>query len=155
MFLKNYTSGVPVSQTIYRIEQTLIKCGVLGITKEYAPDGTVGALVFRIPINDKEHSVRLPAKKEEAMEALWAEYDKTHTDKWRRGRKTKKDFADQAERTAWKLAQDWVSVQMSMVQLQQAEVAEVFMPYIWDESQHQTLFQSIKAVGFKALPAPK
>lgn len=27
MFLKNYTSNVPVSQTIYRIEQVLIKCG--------------------------------------------------------------------------------------------------------------------------------
>jgi hypothetical protein len=30
MFLKNYTSEVPVSQTIHRIEQVLIRCGVTG-----------------------------------------------------------------------------------------------------------------------------
>jgi hypothetical protein len=28
MFLKNYTSDVPVSTTIHRIQQVLIKCGV-------------------------------------------------------------------------------------------------------------------------------
>src|SRR6185503_878462 len=39
MFLKNYTSEVPVTQTIARIEHALIKAGVSGIAKEYSPTG--------------------------------------------------------------------------------------------------------------------
>ena len=73
MFLKNYTSSVAVSITIGRIEATLIKCGVMGITKEYGPNGESTALIFHIPINGKEQSIRLPAKRQEAQDALWNE----------------------------------------------------------------------------------
>lgn len=151
MFLKNYTSEVPASQSIHRIEQTLIRCGVLGITKEYGPDGSTSALMFHIPISGTAQTVRLPAKKEAAMEAMWRDYEKTHPDKFRKGRKVKKDFAAQAERTAWKLAQDWIEVQMSHVQMEQAEIAEVFMAYLWDERNKRTLFQHFKESGFKQL----
>ena len=50
-FLKNYTSQVPVSQTVYRIEQVLIKCGVSGITKEYGLKGEVSALRFHLKVS--------------------------------------------------------------------------------------------------------
>lgn len=52
MFLKNYTSNVPVSQTIYRIEQVLIRCGVSGITKEYGPQQDMAAIHFHIKLAD-------------------------------------------------------------------------------------------------------
>ena len=63
--------------------------------------------------------------------------------------KKKADFAEQAERTAWKLVQDWVEVQMSMVQLKQADVREVFLAYIWNG--RQTFFQNLEQTGFRAL----
>ncbi len=160
-FLKNYTSTVPVSQTIYRIEQVLIKCGVSGIAKEYDPDGSgkIVAIVFAIPASPDmpPMNVRLPANEEQAQNALWLDYadgDKLTPDGQRlawnnRKRLTRADFKEQAERTAWKIVQDWVEVQMSMIQMKQADTAQVFLPYIFDG--RQTLYQRIKERGFKAL----
>lgn len=158
MFLKNYTSNVPVSQTIYRIEQVLIKCGVSGITKEYITTaGGIGAITFSIQpdANTPKLTVRLPADVEKAQDALWLNYigDDLGEDgkvKWSSRKKLKRsDFKDQAERTAWKIIQDWVEVQMSMIQMKQAEYAEVFLPYVWNGE--QTIFQRIKSTGFRAM----
>lgn len=158
MFLKNYTSNVPVSQTIYRIEQVLIKCGVSGISKEYvSTDGQIGAITFSIQPGDgaPKLTVRLPADVEKAQDALWLNYigDDLLPDgklKWSCRKKLKRsNFKDQAERTAWKIIQDWVEVQMSMIQMKQAEYAEVFLPYVWNGE--QTIFQQIKSSGFRAM----
>lgn len=160
LFLKNYTSAVPVSQTIARIENVLIQCGVARISKDYGFNGDVVAIQFVIQPGDgaPEMLVRLPADKEKAQQALWLDYvdgDKldekgTMVVAWgSRKRKKRSEFAEQAERTAWKIIQDWVEVQMSMIQLNQAEYREVFMPYIWDG--HSTIFQKVKANGYRAL----
>jgi hypothetical protein len=60
-------------------------------------------------------------------------------------------IADQAERTAWRLLADWVDVQMSLIELDQAELVEIFMPYIYDYSKNQTLFEKMKVNGFVML----
>jgi hypothetical protein len=159
MFLKNYTSEVPVSQTIYRIEQVLIKCGVSGITKEYGTTGDVSAVCFQIKVdpNLPGVSVRLPVNKERALDALWLNYadgEKLTPDgnllQWCSKKKKKRaDFIQQAERTAWKIVQDWVEVQMSMIQMKQADFIEVFLPYVWNG--HTTVYGRIKESGFRAL----
>jgi hypothetical protein len=162
VFLKNYTSTVPVSETIRRIESVLIRCGVSGITKEYTgTNGTICAITFKIQPDPKMpgFTVRLPADKEKALDALWIDYadgcdltkDGKEINRWSNPHKRKKrqDFAEQAERTAWKIIQDWVEVQMSMIQMKQAETVEVFLPYIYDGE--TTVFGRIKASGFRAL----
>lgn len=158
MFLKNYTSDVPVAQTIHKIEQVLIRCGVSGITKEYGPGGSISAMIFHVPSPvGGSMAVRLPARVHEAQEALWLDYvdgDKLSADGqsllWNaRKKKSKKDFLEQGERTAWKLVQDWIEVQMSMVQMKQAEVLQVFMSYIWDGK--RTFYDQLKGDGFKML----
>lgn len=161
MFLKNYTSDVPVSRTLDRIEKVLIRCGVARISKDYGANGEVIAVQFVIQPGDgaPEMTVRLPADKEKALNALWLDYvDGDTLDKTgdrlmysysQRKKKSKKDFTEQAERTAWKIIQDWVEVQMSMIQLNQAEYREVFMPYIWDGK--NTIFQKVKANGYRAM----
>ena len=149
MFLKNYTSGVPVSQTIYQIEQVLIRCGVKGITKEYAGvNGEIIAITFHLELANSTLNVRLPANQEQAQDAFWSDYCERHKTEWKR-KKKRSDFKEQAARTAWKLARDWIEVEMSRIQLRQADVVEVFMPYIWDGK--QTFFQSLKTSGFKGL----
>jgi len=157
MFLKNYTSNVPVPQTIHRIEQTLIRCGVSGIAKEYV--GTAGilrALIFKLE-GQPPVQVRLPADVDAAQQALWLDYangEKLTDDgmriRWNNRKKlTKADFRAQAERTAWRIVQDWVEVQMSMIQLKQAAPLEVFLPYVWNGS--RTFYDALKANGFRAM----
>ncbi len=153
MFLKNYTSAVPVHVTISRIEQILIRCGVQGITKDYGPQGETIALTFHVNQGESRVAIRLPANREDALNAFWTDYCESHPEDWRR-KKTRKDFARQAEMTAWKLMQDWVEVQMSLIQMKQADTLQVFMPFIWDG--RRTFYQAVKDGGYKALlPAPK
>jgi hypothetical protein len=157
LFLKNDTSDVPVSTTLHRIEQVLIRCGVCGITKEYSDtQGTIAAVTFSIAMGEGHPmTIRLPAKVNEAQDALWRDYagadispdGKTCHSPYKK--KTKGSFREQAERTAWKLVQDWIEVQMSMVQLKQADVREVFLAYVWNG--RETFFSRLQANGFRAL----
>lgn len=158
MFLKNYTSEVPVSQTIYRIEQVLIKCGVSGIMKEYTgTNGEIGAITFQIDSASGKITIRLPADKEKALDALWLDYvdgDKLSPDGQRvnwnsRKKKCRADFKDQAARTAWKIVQDWIEVQMSMIQMKQAETLQVFLPYVYDGK--RTYYQALQESNFRGL----
>lgn len=159
-FLKNYTSEQTPHQTIAKIEAVLIRCGVSSIMKEYGPSGEIGALTFQIAGTPPVY-VRLPADTKRALAALWKDYvgsDKVSHDGtivWSNTRKRKKrsDFQDQAERTAWRLMQDWVEVQMSMIHLGQAETLQVFLPYVWDISRGRSFFQDCKERHFSELPA--
>jgi hypothetical protein len=156
MFLKNYTSEVPVSQTIYRIEQVLIQCGVTAIAKDYGLGAKVVAITFKVDGPDGHPmAIRLPANEAAAQEALWKDYigDDLLPDgklKWpSRKRRTKESFKDQGERTAWRIVKDWVEVQMSMIQCGQADILQVFLPYVFDGK--VTYYQALKEAKFAGL----
>lgn len=155
MFLKNYTSDVPVSESIRRIEHVLIQCGVKNIGKEYGLDQKVVALTFTIEDDGRPWLIRLPAKEKEAAEALWVDYMGTDLlpdgqIKWSSRKNKKKDaFVKQGERTAWRVAKDWVEVQMSLVQLGQVTPLQVFLAYAWDGK--RTYYDALKDSGYAGL----
>lgn len=152
MFLKNYTSNVPVSTTIVRIEAVLIRCCVNSISKEYDPSGNVAALIFKMPVGGKMQSVRFPVDADKATDVLWENYQEEHP-KIRQGRKERVDFCEQGNRTAWKIAQDWIEVEMSRIQMRQAEPLEIFLCYVWNGE--QTVFQRLQEGRFRGLLAEK
>lgn len=145
MTLKNYTSSVPASTTIAYIESYLAACGVSGISKFYK-DGRPEALFFEATEDGRTFTIRLPAQVEDVLEYLWADYLTSVT----KPRKKKEDFADQAMRCAWKIQQDWVQVQMSLVKLKQAKILQVFLAFVWTGD--KTLYQHLKNGGLKMLP---
>jgi hypothetical protein len=158
MFLKNYTSNVPVSETVHRIEKVLIRCGVAGIAKEYVGTcGKIAALTFKLEAPSGPIAIRIPVDVDKALDALWLDYadgDKLSSDGnsivWSsRKKKRKQDFVEQAERTAWKIMQDWIEVQLSMIQMRQAEALQVFLPYVHDGK--RTFYQSLVESGSKGL----
>ena len=65
-------------------------------------------------------------------------------------RKSRESFREQAQRTAWKLMQDWIEVQMSLILMKQADVREVFLSYIMVNSK-QTVFEVFQESGMKLL----
>lgn len=143
MNIKNYTSGVPVSRTMARIEEVLVSGGASNIMKDYR-NGVVDAVCFVVhePATNKRMAVRLPANVDAVYEAL-----RTAVKRPRSG--TLEKLKDQASRTAWKLMQDWVEVQISLIQMNQAEFLQVFLPYVWDGK--RTFFSTLKEGGFKML----
>lgn len=145
MKLKNYTSTVHPQNSIDRIEKMLVEFGAKTIQKDYDAGKTV-AVRFDLDLGKKQVvTFRLPSRVDRVYELLKKDKPGGNRDR----------VMDQAERTAWKIAADWVDVQLSMIRLGQAKPAEVFMSYLWDGK--QTLFQALEAnnfSGLKALAAP-
>ncbi len=142
--MKNYTSTVPVERTILRIELALVTGGAIGIMKNYDRDGNLEAISFSVPHPEKRLlGIRLPADVEAVRRVLMADVKRPR-------KETVKRINSQAARTAWKLIQDWVEVQMSMIEMQQVEFIQVFLPYIYDGK--KTFYAALKENGFKLLP---
>jgi hypothetical protein len=149
MNLKNYTSAIPAKITIANIESYLAECGITGIAKKYK-EGRCTALVFEAPDTGGNRTIQLPSDVEAVQDYLWSEY---HGRIRNRTGKTRDDFGEQAERTAWKLMDDWVRVQMTLIAVQKKTITEVFLAYVM-VSRDQTFFQQLKGNQFKALPEP-
>lgn len=147
MDLKNYTSGVPADVTIARIERLLVDSGASGIAKEYI-GGQVSALMFHIQF-EKDRlpvTIKLPANVDACCEAFWKDHCRSRSV---RSKKVREDFLEQAARTAWKLQQDWVEVELSLIRLHQKDTLQSFLAYAWDGE--KTVYERVKAVGFQSL----
>ena len=143
--MKNYTSEVAVEKTVARIEEALVRSGASNIMKEYVA-GRVSGISFALPNpNGGKAIIRLPANFD-------AVYDVLRKQVKRPNPHTQQRLQEQSERTAWKLMQDWVEVQLSLVEMRQAEPLEVFLPYIWNGQ--RSFYAHVKEAGFTALPAP-
>lgn len=143
MNLKNYTSEVPAITSMGRIEKKLVEAGATDISKKYE-NGVCIAVRFRMLVNMKPLFFELPAKVDACFKVLWGEISRPKAD-------TKERTMQQAERTAWKIISDWVDIQISMVQLEQAELMQVFLPFIFDPVKEKTFYNQLRETGFKGL----
>lgn len=141
--IKNYTSTVPASKSVSRIEEILVSIGAQNINKSYK-HGQLSAISFLVQINGSTVPFKLPAKVEQVHDALLKSYKRLTTP-------ARRKVADQAERTAWKICCDWVEIQATIIKLQQAEFIEVFLPYVYQIEKDQTFFESLKSTNYKAL----
>ena len=142
--MKNYTSKVDVADTIWRIEQLLVSFRAKNISKDYDAGMEVCGIIFTIEVAGiGPQFIRLPSAPDAVYRVLASQ---------RKGKldaKAKERLMDQAKRTSWKLMQDWVEVQLSLIEMRQAEAAQVFMPYLWNGT--KTFYQIARESGFRAL----
>lgn len=139
--IKNYTSDVPALRTIGRIEELLTRFGAKAIGKNYEGK-TVTSLTFQLPVNGKDVLVRLPAEPSSVLTAMRAK--KLFPRSWDATRQ----FA-QAERTAWKIQQEWLEIELTNLTLNQKEPLQIFLPYLWDGQ--QTYYSRLQERGFRGL----
>jgi hypothetical protein len=143
MNLKNYTTEVPASRSIEYIEKLLVGFGSTNIMKEYGPTGRVAAISFIVEMDGMKLPFRLPAKVQECY--MWLKKQKPNS-------KTKdQTFLEQAERVVWKQIYEWVHINLSMIELNQAEKLEMFFPYLNDIQKGQTYYEQLKQNKFKNL----
>lgn len=150
MNIKNYTSEVPAITLMGRIEKLLVSAGATDISKKY-DNQVCTAIRFRIVHKTNEAPnlgvplfFELPAKVNACFNVLWAGVSRPRAD-------TKNKITQQAERTAWKIVSDWVEIQIAMIKLEQAELLQVFLPYVFDPVKEKTFYSQIKEAGYKAL----
>lgn len=57
----------------------------------------------------------------------------------------------QAARVAWRIVKDWIEAQLAIVEAQQAEMVEVFLPYAQNPNSGKTLFEQLSSDQFRLL----
>lgn len=145
MNIKNYTSSVSADQSITQIERVLVKMGARNVAKEYDTDGKVDAILFSIPRGESVVPIKLPARRAAIKKVLLNQYKRKPT------ASQEENATQQADRTAWRNVKDWVEIQATMIELDQVEILEVFMPYIYVLAEKKTVFEIAKDTNFRKL----
>jgi hypothetical protein len=146
--LLNYTSSVPAERSISYIEHMLMQAGATHLSKAIGDDKTVAGFYFQLGIRKGDQiyplTFKLPVRVDAVKKVLQREVKRPRPETMRR-------IEEQSQRTAWKILSDWVDAQLAMIQLEQAEAVEIFLPYVYDGQRDKTYFEIIKAGGFKQL----
>ena len=142
MPILNYTTQIQTVKTVGEIQGILAAAGAGAVLTEYGPDGIVAALSFRINTTNGQLSFRLPARYEGIYRLL------------KNGEVPRKlQTEEQAARVSWRIIKVWVQAQLALVEAEQADLTEVFLPYLQDPSTGNTVYQKLKSDGFKRLTA--
>ena len=135
--LKNYTSTVSASKSISHIEETLAWHKAKSIVKTYDENGLPEGIAFYLEFEGKLLPFKLPAHIHAVEKILSSGKPYTNENK----------IKEQAQRTAWKIISDWIDSQLAMVEIDQAQMMEMFFQYIWDEKKNKSLFQLAQEKG--------
>lgn len=131
MPIKNYTTKIDPYQSIGEIQGSLAKNGARKIMIDYSPDGQPIGIVFAVETAMGTQAFILPAN----IDGVMAVFKK---------QKLKADQA-QAVRTSWRNVRDWIMAQMAFIEAGNAQLDEVFLPYLTDNSGTKTLYEVYKS----------
>ena len=137
MNIKNYTSEVDPTKSMANIEKWLIEIGASNISKKYENKICTGlTFVYTDPHLNNSLAFHLKAQVDECFKIFWKERVQ-QTDKQKAG------VMKQANRTAWKILSDWTEIQCSTILLGQATTLQMFLPYVYDVKNDETLYEKI------------
>lgn len=143
MKLKNYTSAVSPDRSVASIEKILVDIGATYIVKVYE-NSLLSGITFQVDYEAKPMLFKLPANVQAITDIMKSEIKKPREN-------TTLRILEQAQRTAWKLLLDWVSVQASMVLIGRRSVIEVFLPYAYNKQQNRTFYEYLQQSKFAML----
>lgn len=144
MPIANYTTSIKTEKTVSEIQAMLARAGALQVLLDF--DGSlVSAISFRLEHAGVMVSFRLPANISNIYVVLQRD------DNVPRRLKT----IEQAARVAWRIIKDWLRAQLAIVEAEQAEMVEVFLPYAQNPETGQTLYRQLEQSGFKMLAPPE
>ena len=143
MPIANYTTSISADKTVGEIQGMLARAGACAVLFEFE-SSIVTSVSFRLVHNDAMISFRLPAN----IDKMYVYLQNSNVPRKYRSR-------EQASRVAWRIIKDWLRAQLAIIETEQAEMVEVFLPYAQNPATGETLFKQLEAGGFKMLAAPK
>ena len=141
MPILNYTTSISTDKTVGEIQRMLARAGAQAVLAEYDRERVLSSLSFRIEYKGALVSFRLPAQ----LDPIYVLMQRDR--KVPRKLKTR----EQAARVAWRIIKDWVEAQLAIVEAEQCEMCEVFLPFAQHPKTGQTLFAQLANNNFKLL----
>lgn len=117
MAIKNYTTRVNPERTISEIGALLARKGARRVSTEYGLKGQIDAVSFEMEVGGVSVHFRLPSNIPGVARALSAN-----------GKPTDKQLGH-AVWVSWRIVKDWIDAQMALIESNQAEPGQVFLPY--------------------------
>jgi len=137
MPILNYTTKIRPDRSVAEIQKILGQNGAHRVSLGYE-GGRIASVEFSLQVNGHGVDFRLPSNPAGVLAAM---------QKQRVPRTYLTD--DHAESVAWRIVKDWIEAQLALVEAQQAQMAEVFMPYAVVRG--QTMFQLFEKQAAKGL----
>jgi hypothetical protein len=128
MPILSYTTKVAPKRTALELQGLLATKGAERVSVYYDKAGEPVALEFVIRVQEEPVHFKLPCNVDGVQRALLR--SKLHYSK-----QTK----EHARSVAWRIVKTWVEAQLAVVDSNQADLAEVFLPYVID-SNGQTMY---------------
>jgi hypothetical protein len=128
MPILNYTTEIPAERTVGDITSLLIRKQAKSITTDFDESGELCSISFVMPIGGVPIRFLLPSNVTGVEQALLRD------EPWSSRRNCGQiAYADKMKRkakwVAWRILYDWVKAQIALVESNQAQAAQVFMPF--------------------------
>ena len=141
MPILNYTTSIAVEKTVGQIQAMLAEAGAAAIMIEYDAERILSSVSFRINYQGALVSFRLPAQLDPVYVIL------QNDDQVPRKLKSR----EQAARVAWRIIKVWVEAQLAIVEAEQVEMVEVFLPFAQNPNTGETVFTQLANNNFALL----
>lgn len=141
MPILNYTTSIAVEKTVGQIQAMLAEAGAAAIMIEYDAERILSSVSFQIKYNGSLVSFRLPAQLDPVYVIL---QNDSRVPRKLRSR-------EQAGRVAWRIIKDWVEAQLAIVEAEQVEMVEVFLPFAHNPNTGETVFRQLANNNFALL----
>lgn len=132
MSILSAATGVSTQKSAAEIQYTLASKGANSVSVQYE-NGEAAAIFFSMLVNDVSINFRLPSNWQGILKAL--NKDPKIPARLRTN--------DQAKKVAWRIILTWVKAQLALIEAGQADMAEVFMPYMINAS-GQTIYKMLE-----------
>jgi len=129
--IKNYSTEISVAKTTGEIIGHLSRRGVRSISTLYDDEGNPEGIGFEMQTDYGRRFFELPVRTDGVFQAMKS--NTTVPAKYR--------TREQAERTAWRIAQDWLEAQSALIDAGLATLDEVMFPYMVGGKDNQSMYQ--------------
>jgi molybdopterin-guanine dinucleotide biosynthesis protein A len=141
MNLLNYTTKVSYTNTVAQIQKLLSEFGAKTVAVDYTNNKPTG-LRFSLMHESKTVVFFLPT-----------DYKAVHKILQAKGKTKAQQTEEHALRVAWRIRKTWIEAQLSLVQIDMANIIEVFLPYA-ELATGVTFWHSLEMKGLKQLESP-
>ena len=130
----NYTTAVPVMQSLSEMQERLAASGASHIGVSYE-DGYPIALTFGLRGPHGQRHFTVPVDVDAMQRLLRAHEDEG---RFKSQRKAKGHFTtrEHAARVAWRVMKDWLAATLAIVETQMLRLDEVMLPYLMVDEEH-------------------
>jgi hypothetical protein len=138
----NYTTTIPVTQTVGECQALLAASGAASVAVHYE-DGLPSGLSFTLKTPHGTRAFTLPVNVD-GVQRMLAEANRKGQLRSDGHKNARLEGREHASRVAWRVVKDWLEANLALIAAQMATIDEVMLPYLVVGDDDKTLWQAYR-----------